>query len=227
MLRPLVVIAMTLSALVLAAANSSAQNQDRPLTEVLPQLYFDVSRREARAFFEVFPFADFVQEEVENALIERLRLSQNIISLAGNQLSSFPLAAASGGFTWDGRHRVGRIHAREQLVRADFRGAATDHRQEAAELWRQLSARDVRPSRREEPSRRRDRQLLERASVDRRPYLFRELARLEGDDRHVERIRDLRGDGSIGYRRSGPHQSCGNASKSLGNADRHHVQRDP
>ncbi len=60
-----------------------------------------MSRREARAFFEVFPFADFVQEEVENALIERLRLSQNIISLAGNQLSSFPLGSASGGFAWD------------------------------------------------------------------------------------------------------------------------------
>ena len=39
MLRPLVVIVMIVSALVVAPAELAAQGEDRPLSELLPQLY--------------------------------------------------------------------------------------------------------------------------------------------------------------------------------------------
>jgi len=93
---------ITASALVLTPVRLAAQNQDQPLSDLLPGLYTDVSLREFRTFASAFSFLDFdsLIDDVVTALQQRLELSRNIISLAGNQLSSFPLGSASGGFTW-------------------------------------------------------------------------------------------------------------------------------
>jgi hypothetical protein len=91
---------MTASVLMLAPASVAAQNQDQPLSELLPDLYLDVINEEYRAFLRAFPTLIDV-EELQQSRLDRLDIVFHIIDLAGSQLSSFPLGSASGGFTWD------------------------------------------------------------------------------------------------------------------------------
>ena len=105
MLRPLAVIVITLSALFVAPVSLSAQDQEPPLSELLPQLYFDVTLEEALVLYDIFGFDPrenpFLDLALDTAFRDWFELSLSIIRLAGNQLSSFPLGSASGGFTWD------------------------------------------------------------------------------------------------------------------------------
>lgn len=100
MLRNFVVAVMVAPALLMAPARVAAQGQDPPLSELLPQLYAKLLQAEADAVTEElsdFVFVDGVYAAAEKRFTED---TFPIIKLAGNQLSSFPLAAASGGFTW-------------------------------------------------------------------------------------------------------------------------------
>jgi hypothetical protein len=87
-------------AAVLMVPARAVQGQDRQkLSEVLPRMYLDAINAEFFAFIRVF------QDEVDEARLlesrrERLDIVFHVIDLAGNQLSSFPLGSASGGFTW-------------------------------------------------------------------------------------------------------------------------------
>ena len=100
MLRSFVVVVLIASALVVTPARLTAQSQDRPLSELLPQLYADVIFAEVDAFISELPFLVNIAE-LNDAAVARFREETfPIIALAGNQLSSFPLASASGGFTW-------------------------------------------------------------------------------------------------------------------------------
>jgi hypothetical protein len=102
MLRFFKVLVMVVSVLMLAPVRAAAQNQNRPLSALLPQLYLDTISNEVAAFLTVLP-QQGIPVDV-NALLDagvrRLSEAGQIIGLAGNQLSSFPLASPSGGFTW-------------------------------------------------------------------------------------------------------------------------------
>jgi hypothetical protein len=78
----------------------AAQEQAAPLSELIPNLYLNAIIDELVAFLALRP--GFVAEDAlfEQA-VERLRVASDVIKLAGNQLTSFPLASASGGFTWN------------------------------------------------------------------------------------------------------------------------------
>jgi hypothetical protein len=93
---------MVASALVVDTARLAAQEQKRPLSELLPQMYAQVITGEVISFIAVLP--DFGIDVNEPRLLEkaeeRATTASQIIKLASNQLSSFPLASASGGFTW-------------------------------------------------------------------------------------------------------------------------------
>lgn len=100
--RSFVVVVMVASALVVAPARVDAQGQKPHLSDLLPNLYRETIRAEVNAFQVVLP--DFGVEVDEAKLGEeaaaRADTASQIIRIAGNQLSSFPLASASGGFTW-------------------------------------------------------------------------------------------------------------------------------
>jgi hypothetical protein len=102
MLR-LLVVCIVVSVLIMAPARVTAQNQDPPLSELLPDLYLEAIIDEYLSFVGTLPEFGFAVDE--QALLQsgadRLRVASQIIKLAGNQLSSFPLASASGGFTWN------------------------------------------------------------------------------------------------------------------------------
>lgn len=100
MLRSFVVVVLVASALVVAPARVAAQGQDRPLSELLPQLYADVIFAERDAFVRFFPGIVNINELNDAALSRFREETFPIIRLAESQLSSFPLAAASGGFTY-------------------------------------------------------------------------------------------------------------------------------
>jgi hypothetical protein len=100
MLRSFVVVVLVASALVVAPSGVAAQGQDPPLSELLPQLYARVIFAERDAFVEFLPGIININELNDAALSRFREETFPIIRLAGNQLSSFPLAAASGGFTW-------------------------------------------------------------------------------------------------------------------------------
>ena len=105
MLRAVVVGVMAVSALALTPSSVCAQGQDAKLSELLPNLYRDVSIDEFDAFVSVFSEAgidsDVYFPQIVEALGQRFLLSASIIRGAANQLSSFPIGSASGGFTWD------------------------------------------------------------------------------------------------------------------------------
>jgi hypothetical protein len=100
MLRFFKVLVLVLTVLMLTPARAAAQN--RPLSQLLRQLYGDAIFNEINAFASVLPKYNIQVDQ--NALVaagvRRLSEAGQIIGLAGNQLSSFPLASASGGFTW-------------------------------------------------------------------------------------------------------------------------------
>jgi hypothetical protein len=102
MLRSFVVVLIVAAALALAPARLAAQDQERTLSELLPEMYKETIRGEVRAFATVLPtFGVPVNGPILLAKAEdRANTASQIIKLAGNQLSSFPLASASGGFTW-------------------------------------------------------------------------------------------------------------------------------
>jgi Putative MetA-pathway of phenol degradation len=102
MLRRFVVVVMVASALVVAPARLAAQNQDRPLTEFLPDLYVGTiinNILDAVILLPPLGISVDVNDLLDQARL-RLGTANQIIGLAGNQLSSFPLASASSGFTW-------------------------------------------------------------------------------------------------------------------------------
>ena len=95
--RSFVTTLLAVSVLAAIPASSSAQNQDPPLSALLPNLYLDA------LFEEYFAFVDAGadDEQLLNTLRNRFVTDTfPIIRLAGNQLSSFPLASASGGCAW-------------------------------------------------------------------------------------------------------------------------------
>ena len=103
MLRAVVAGVMVVSMLVIAPASVSAQDQDVALSNLLPNLYSRAVISEYIVFVDELP--KFGVPVDEDALFETVRNrfftdTVPIISLAGNQLSSFPLASPSGGFTW-------------------------------------------------------------------------------------------------------------------------------
>jgi len=96
MFRSFVVVATVASALVMAPARVTAQTQPRNLSELVPQLYLDVLSEE---IYQLGPYVD-TRDLIDSAVARFGNETIPIIQLAGNQLSSFPLASASGGFTW-------------------------------------------------------------------------------------------------------------------------------
>ena len=103
MLRSFVVVVIVASALIAAPARLAAQDQDRPLSELLPQLYGGLISAEVDAFLAVLPEYGISvdKDELNASAVDRfINETFPIIRMAGNQLSSFPLASASGGFTW-------------------------------------------------------------------------------------------------------------------------------
>lgn len=102
MLRSFVVVLVVTSALVVTPSRAAAQGQNAPLSQLLPQLYREIIVGEVLAFAEVLP--EFgIDVDVDQLLADagaRGSTAIEIIRLASNQLSSFPLASASGGFTW-------------------------------------------------------------------------------------------------------------------------------
>jgi hypothetical protein len=78
----------------------AAQDADRPLSEVIPELYVGAIVNEYLAFVTELPgFLD--EEALFKEFTERVGFVVHVVKLAGNQLTSFPLASASGGFTWN------------------------------------------------------------------------------------------------------------------------------
>lgn len=96
MFRSFVVVVIVASALIVAPPRVAAQNQDRPLSALLPQLYADALLDEIDLLTPYVDRGDLFDSAVDRFNDETLP----IIQRAGNQLSSFPLASASGGFTW-------------------------------------------------------------------------------------------------------------------------------
>jgi hypothetical protein len=78
------------------AAQSEAPKK---LSELLPQLVLDTYFDEFFALVDVFSL-DLTPSMILDSINDRAATPIQIISLAGNQLSSFPLGSASGGFTW-------------------------------------------------------------------------------------------------------------------------------
>jgi len=74
-----------------------------PLSELLPRLYADAIVGEYNAFVTVLPAVGIPvdADALFDQAIERYGIASQIIYLAGNQLSSFPLGSPSGGFTWN------------------------------------------------------------------------------------------------------------------------------
>ena len=103
MLRFRVVLVTAVALVLLVPAGVAAQDQDGPLSDLLPQLYADAIIGEYTAFVTVLPqFGIPVDaDELFDEAIERYGIASQIIYLAGNQLSSFPLGSSSGGFTWN------------------------------------------------------------------------------------------------------------------------------
>lgn len=91
MLRLSVIFVLAVSAFVMAPATSSAQNQPVRLSELLPELYFDV------IFPQYVAFIDVTNVEPQ---VKGLVTASHLTELLSDQLSSFPLVSASGGFTW-------------------------------------------------------------------------------------------------------------------------------
>jgi hypothetical protein len=100
MFRLVVVVVMAVSALVVAPARLAAQNQDRPLSELLPELYLQAIGTEIAVFVFGLPGVVDIRRLIDDAVVRFNEDTYPIIGRAGNQLSSFPLASASGGFTW-------------------------------------------------------------------------------------------------------------------------------
>ena len=92
MIRFLVVV-IAVSALVVVAAPVAAQDQDRPLSEVIPDLYLDAFLEQYIAFITALPPGFFDEDVLFDDLLERLGFVRQVIGLAGNQLTSFPLAS--------------------------------------------------------------------------------------------------------------------------------------
>lgn len=95
--------ALLLAGVLSVPIDVEAQNQGSPLSALLPELYEEVITTQIIVFmvalpqFGVYPDIDGLFASAS----ERFRNdSYPIIGLAGNQLSSFPLASASGGFSW-------------------------------------------------------------------------------------------------------------------------------
>jgi hypothetical protein len=93
---------LALTSVVMFPVSAAAQNEDPPLSRLLPDLYLDAISGEITAFVTVLPVFGVAVDRaslVEQA-IDRFQTASQIIALAGNQVSSFPLASPSGGFTW-------------------------------------------------------------------------------------------------------------------------------
>ena len=89
MLRAVVVGVMAVSALALTPSSVCAQGQDAKLSELLPNLYRDVSIDEFDAFVSVFSEAgiesDVYFPQIVEALGQRFLLSASIIRGAANR----------------------------------------------------------------------------------------------------------------------------------------------
>ena len=90
---------MVVAALVAAPAPVAAQEQASTLSELLPDLYAEALVDELLNFLLFLPDVD-EDELIDRAVDRFIGDTTPIIMLAGNQLSSFPLASASGGFSW-------------------------------------------------------------------------------------------------------------------------------
>jgi hypothetical protein len=103
-MRLFVVALIVVSAVLGAPSRVAAQGESRQkLANILPDLYLDATISEALAFF--FAFDDLFETDVlidafSESTTQRLSFVGYVNGLAGNQLSSFPLGSASGGFTW-------------------------------------------------------------------------------------------------------------------------------
>jgi hypothetical protein len=101
---PKLVLLLVLAAVGLAPTTSSAQNRAEPLSALLPEMYRDQIQREFFAFISVAIDLGLLGrldlDTLEQNMQSRLDVINHLIDLAGNQLSSFPLGSASGGFTW-------------------------------------------------------------------------------------------------------------------------------
>ena len=100
MLRVRLIVVAMASVLLMLPATSLAQSQPVPLAALLPNLYSRAVDSEIVALKTVFGAfnVQFPDDRVFKA--ERLATPFHIIDLAGDQLSSFPLGSASGGFSW-------------------------------------------------------------------------------------------------------------------------------
>jgi hypothetical protein len=96
-------VVIAVSALLLAPARVAAQDEEPPLSGLLPRLYVRAIFGEYNAFVDVFAQNGLPLDEqaLLRRALERAAFASQVIYLAGNQLSSFPLPSASGGFTWN------------------------------------------------------------------------------------------------------------------------------
>lgn len=103
MRRFLFVLVLIFAMPVVSPTRVAAQDRNEPLSELLPNLYAEVISAEIRAFASQLPVLGIdvdVVDLIDRAVERYLDDTTPIITLAGNQLSSFPLASASGGFSW-------------------------------------------------------------------------------------------------------------------------------
>jgi hypothetical protein len=103
-MRFFAVVLMAVSALVGSPVSLAAQSTNPPkLSQLVHDLYFQAIVDEILTFVDVFGDvvdpAELVSAGIETG-VQRLQFIDHVIGLAGNQLSSFPLGSASGGFTW-------------------------------------------------------------------------------------------------------------------------------
>jgi len=94
-----VVLALALYVVVAVPATVRAQNQGR-LSDLLPNLYLDAVSTEAEAIIVVFRLDANQTDAVINSARQRLAVIDQLVTLAGAQLTSFPVPSASAGFTY-------------------------------------------------------------------------------------------------------------------------------
>src|SRR6478735_7448570 len=85
-----VVLALALYVVVAVPATVTAQNQGR-LSDLLPNLYLDAVSTEAEAIIVVFRLDANQTDAVINSARQRLAVIDQLVTLAGAQLTSFPV----------------------------------------------------------------------------------------------------------------------------------------
>ena len=103
-MRSFVAVLIAVSVLVVSPVSAAAQStNDQKLSQLVHDLYLQAIVDEILTFVEVFGGVIDPDELIDAGIesgVQRLRFIDHVIGLAGNQLSSFPLGSASGGFTW-------------------------------------------------------------------------------------------------------------------------------